>query len=613
MAPPLLALTDIHLSFGGTSLLDGAELSLSQYEKTCLVGRNGSGKSTLLKIVAAMVEPDRGEVFVQPGKTVGYLPQEPDLTMFPTLDDYIHSGLGPNDDHYQATYLLAQLGLSGDLDPSHLSGGEIRRAALVHTLAPSPDIILLDEPTNHLDLPAIEWLESHISKMSSSIIMISHDRKFLENTTNSTVWLDRGQTRKMRKGFGSFETWRDEWLEQEQVEQHKLDRKIAREEDWLRYGVTARRKRNQRRLRALHDLRQSRRDYRPPVSQVEATVASGENSGKIVIDARSVSKSFGDRVIAENFSIRIARGDRLGIVGPNGIGKTTLISILTGLIPADEGSVKLGANLEIVWSDQNRDSLDSDWTLKQALTGGSGDFVEISTSRKHVMSYMKDFLFQPEQSGTPVSRLSGGERGRLILARALAMKSNLLVLDEPTNDLDMETLDVLEEIIGDYEGTVIMVSHDRDFLDRVATSILTVDENKRWTEYAGGYSDMIAQKNLQGGADIRIATENSELTGGRKKNQRNNEQSATVASGKSRKKLSYKQQYALEHLPEQMQSIEDQIAEYREALSDPNLFQKDPDEFARISDGLDQSTKELTRLEEEWLNLELLREELEAG
>ncbi len=613
MAPPLLALTDIHLSFGGTSLLDGAELSLSSDEKTCLVGRNGSGKSTLLKIVAGMIEPDRGEVFVQPGKTVGYLPQEPDLTLFATLDEYVQSGLGPNDDHYQATYLLEQLGLAGNLDPTHLSGGEIRRAALVHTLASNPDIILLDEPTNHLDLPAIEWLENYISKMPSSIIMISHDRKFLENITNSTTWLDRGLTRKMKKGFGFFETWRDEWLEREQTEQHKLDRKIVREEDWLRYGVTARRKRNQRRLKTLYDLRQSRRDYRKPVSQVEATIASGESSGKIVIDARSVSKSFGEKVIAHDFSIRIARGDRLGIVGPNGIGKTTLISILTGVTSADEGSVKLGANLEIVWSDQNRVSLGPDWTLKQALTGGSGDFVEIGTSRKHVMSYMKDFLFQPEQSGTPVSRLSGGERGRLILARALAMKSNLLVLDEPTNDLDMETLDVLEEIIGDYEGTVIMVSHDRDFLDRVATSILTIDDNKRWTEYAGGYSDMLAQIKLQSGADRQPQTENSRAPVSRKRKRLDSGKTAANVSGKNKKKLSYKQQYALEHLPDQMQSIEDQITKYKESLSNPNLFQNDPDEFARISENLEQSTDELAKLEEEWLKLELLREELESG
>ena len=472
MAPPLLQLKDIALTFGGTPLLTGVELTVAAEERLCLIGRNGSGKSTLLKIAAGLVEPDRGERFVQPGATIRYLPQEPDFAGATSTLAYVEAGLAPGDDAYQAPYLLQQLGLSGDEDPEKLSGGEARRAALARALAPSPDILLLDEPTNHLDLPTIEWLEAELASRRSALVLISHDRRFLSNLSRVTVWLDRGQARRIERGFSAFEAWRDEVLAEEERDQHKLDRKIVAEEHWLRYGVSGRRKRNVKRLAGLHALRDQRRDYRGVAGKAALTAATGEKSGALVIEAKGISKSFGERAVVSDFSIRVQRGDRIGIVGPNGAGKTTLINLLTGALAPDSGTLRLGANIEMATLDQRRESLDDHATLADALTGGRGDHVMVGGKPKHVMSYLKDFLFTQEQARTPLEVLSGGERGRLMLARALAKTSNLLVLDEPTNDLDLETLDVLEEMLGDYEGTVILISHDRDFLDRVVTSVI---------------------------------------------------------------------------------------------------------------------------------------------
>ena len=406
----------------------------------------------------------------------------------------MEAGLGPLDDPYRAITLLNDLGLTGAEDPRKLSGGEGRRAALARVLAPEPDILLLDEPTNHLDLPAIEWLESELSGLRSALVLVSHDRRFLTGLSRATVWLDRGRTRRIDKGFGSFEEWRDVVLEEEERDRHKLDRQIAREEDWVRYGVTGRRKRNVRRMGALAELRQNRRDERRSVGEVKISVSDAGGSGKLVIEAEGVSKSYGERPIVTDFSTRVVRQDRLGVVGANGAGKTTLLNLLTGRLQPDSGTVKIGANVELATLDQGRTSLQPTTTLADALTGGGSDNVIINGSPKHVIGYMKDFLFGPEQARTPVSRLSGGERGRLTLARALALPSNLLVLDEPTNDLDLETLDLLQEMIADYPGTVVVVSHDRDFLDRVASSTLVAEGRGRWTEYAGGYSDMVAQR-----------------------------------------------------------------------------------------------------------------------
>ncbi len=493
-SPPLLTLKNIALGFGRHPLLADVEINVGEGERLALVGRNGSGKSTLLKIVAGEIEADRGERSIRQGTTLRYLPQEPDLSGFSTTLAFVEAGLAPGDDHHRASYLLSSLGLSGDENPAYLSGGEARRAALARALAPDPDILILDEPTNHLDLPAIEWLEDEIARSRSAIVLVSHDRRLLERLSRTTLWLDRGAIRRLDRGFAAFEAWRDEVFAQEERDRQKLDRKIAAELDWVRYGVTARRSRNQGRLRALHDLRRQRREQLRVAGAVKFTVADAKTSGKLVIEASGISKALGGRDLVRDFSIRIARGDRLGIVGPNGAGKTTLLNILTGASAPDEGTVRLGANLAIASLDQRRASLDPTTSLQEALTRTGGDTVTIGNETRHVMSYMKDFLFAPEQAEQPVAALSGGERGRLMLARALATPSNLLVLDEPTNDLDLETLDLLQEMIADYAGTVILISHDRDFLDRTVTSMVAAEGDGHWIEYAGGYSDMLTQR-----------------------------------------------------------------------------------------------------------------------
>ena len=410
MPPPLLLLHDISLTFGGTPLLTGARLAVAAGDRICLVGRNGSGKSTLLQIAAGLVQPDDGERFAQPGATISYLPQEPDPTGFATALAYVEAGFGDaadRADRHRALYLLKALGLSGEENPAALSGGEARRAALARALAPLPDILLLDEPTNHLDLPGIEWLERELAQMRAGIVLISHDRRLLETLSRATVWLDRGVTRTLDQGFSSFEAWRDTILEQEESEQHKLGRKIAMEEDWLRYGVTARRTRNQRRLAELHALRRQRREHRRAAGSVRLDAAQAEMSGRLVAEAIGIGKSFDGRTIVRNFSTRIMRGDRVGIIGPNGAGKTTLLNMLIGVLPPDTGAVRLGANLAPVVLDQRRESLDPEQTLAEALTGGGGDNVTVAGQSRHVVGYMKDFLFRPEQARTPVRRPVG--------------------------------------------------------------------------------------------------------------------------------------------------------------------------------------------------------------
>ena len=601
--PPLIQLRDIALTFGGTPLLEQAELSLSAGERVCLVGRNGSGKSTLLKIAAGLIAPDRGSRFAQPDATIRYLPQEPDFAGFATALAYVQAGLAPGDDPHQANYLLEQLGLTGEENPARLSGGEARRAALARVLAPSPDILLLDEPTNHLDLPAIEWLERELSERRCGLVLISHDRRFLENLSRVTVWLDRGRTRRLEIGFGEFEARRDEILAQEELEQHKLDRKIVAEEHWVRYGVTARRKRNVRRMAQLQALRKSRRDYRGAAGNAEIAAAEAEKSGTLVIEAKEISKTFGDRPIVTKFSARIFRGDRIGIVGPNGSGKTTLLSLLTGTLAPDSGRMRLGANIQMAALDQDRESLNPDWTLREALTGGSGDTVSIGGQSKHVIGYMKDFLFLPEQARTPLRALSGGERGRLMLARALAKPSNLLVLDEPTNDLDLETLDVLEETLADYSGTVILISHDRDFLDRVVSAVIAPDGNGRWIEYAGGYSDMLAQR----GADLAPKRQAARPVAVEAVS------NADAAQKQAKRRLSFNEKYALDNLPKEMAALEAAIGTLQAKLDDPGLFARDRKAFDEASAALARAQAELSAAEEKWLALEMLREEIESA
>jgi ABC transport system ATP-binding/permease protein len=601
MAPPLVQLGGIALTFGGTPLLEGVDLTVATGERVCLVGRNGSGKSTLLKIVAGLVEPDKGTRFVQPDATVRYLPQEPDLTGFATVSAYVAGGLGPHADGHAARYLLEQLGLTGAENPVELSGGEARRAALARVLASDPDILLLDEPTNHLDLPAIEWLERDLAGRRAAIVIISHDRRFLANLSRTTVWLDRGKTRRIERGFSDFEAWRDEVLAQEERDAHKLDRKIVAEEHWVRYGVTARRKRNVRRMAGLEALRRQRREARRATGTVAMTAAEAERSGALVIEAKGISKSF-DRPVVTDFSFRIERGDRIGIVGPNGSGKTTLVSLLTGALAPDAGTVRLGANIQMATLDQGRESLDPNWTVTEALTGGRGDTVMVGGQAKHVVGYLRDFLFAPEQARTPLRALSGGERGRLMLARALAKPSNLLVLDEPTNDLDLETLDVLEEMIGDYAGTVLLISHDRDFLDRIVNAVLVPEGNGKWLEYAGGYSDMLTQR----GADVRKSAAKPAAAPPRKSAER-------PAAEPARRKLNFNEKHALETLPARMATLETQVKRLNERLADPALYARDRAAFDKATAALSTAQAELAAAEERWLELELLRSELEGS
>jgi ATP-binding cassette subfamily F protein uup len=605
MAPPLLLLQDIRLTFGATPLLEGAELSVGPGERLCLVGRNGSGKSTLLKIAAGLVEPDGGSRFLQPSVTIRYLPQEPDLRGFATTHAFVEAGLAPGDDPHRARFLLETLGLTGDEDPARLSGGESRRAALARTLAPDPDILLLDEPTNHLDVAAIEGLEQTLAAMRSAIVLVSHDRRFLDNLSRATVWLDRGTTRRLEQGFSEFEAWRDKVLEEEEIDRHKLDRKIAMEEHWVRYGVTARRKRNQGRMRALQDLRTARQRARAnrPVGDVGLAVQEAQLSGKLVIEAENVAKSYGDRPIVRGLTLRVERGDRIGIVGPNGAGKTTLLNLLTGVLPPDAGTVRLGTNIAPATLDQRRDSLDPETTVAETLTNGRGETVSINGETRHVVGYLRDFLFRPEQARSPVKSLSGGERGRLMLARALARPSNLLVLDEPTNDLDLETLDLLQEMLADYPGTLLIVSHDRDFLDRVATSVVAFEGNAKWTEYAGGYSDMVAQRGYGVGA-LRTSPAKAKPA----------PKSVTApATSKSRRRLTFADQHALKTSPARIEALSGEIHRLEAALSDPDFYRRDPAAFAAAGKALETARAELVRTEEEWLRLELMREEIEGG
>jgi ATP-binding cassette subfamily F protein uup len=596
MAPPLLTLKDIALTFGSTPLLESANLTVHARDRLCLVGRNGSGKSTLLKIAAELVEPDDGERFVKPGTSWRYLPQNPDLSAFADVETYVRDGLVGADDGFRIPYLLDALGLTGREDPSYMSGGERRRAALVRTLAPEPDILMLDEPTNHLDLPAIEWLEGELGSMSAALVLISHDRRFLESLSRRTLWMDRGETRELDKGFAHFEDWRDAFLEQEELDRHKLARKIHREQHWVVHGVSGRRKRNVRRLKELGNLRSELKSAKKVQGLADVTVTEGRSSGKQVAKLTEVSKAFDGRTVIDNVSLRIGRGERIGVVGPNGSGKTTLLKLIMGILDADSGRVELGLNLDPLVIDQNRETLDPDWTLADALTDGGGDSVIVADQSRNVIGYMKDFLFLPEQKRTPVHALSGGERGRLQLARGLRLPSNLLVLDEPTNDLDLETLDLLQEIVADYSGTVIVVSHDRDFLDRTVTRTLAYEGRGKWQIYAGGYSDMIGQRGV--GVQARQAEKTAKAK----------PKTETVQPKLRATKLSYKHKFRLETLPAEMEKIQAEIDRLNTDLTDPKLYAEDPDKFNQTSEALVAAQLKLAADEEEWLKLEMLRE-----
>jgi ATP-binding cassette subfamily F protein uup len=588
---PRLHLRDIHLTLGVTPLLDGAELAVSPGERIALVGRNGSGKSTLLKIAAGQIQFDKGERFVQPGLNIAYLEQAPDFSGFASALDYVAQGLEEHET-YRAEALLDEAKLSPQADPQKFSGGEARRAAIARALAGEPELLLLDEPTNHLDIVAIEWLETRLLDSRAAFVLISHDRRLLTNLTTSTVWLDRGLTRRLDRGFSAFEGWRDEVLEAEELERHKLGRKIKDEEHWMRYGVTARRKRNMRRVGELGDLRAELKTARTTPVNVTMTAQETKPSGAMVVELTKASKSYGERALVKNLSFRLLRGDRLGLVGPNGIGKTTLLKLFTGKLAPDAGEAVFGSRLAAVTLDQFRAELPETTTVSDALTGGGSDYIDIAGEKKHVIGYMRDFLFQPEQARTPIAKLSGGERGRLMLARAFAAPSNLLALDEPTNDLDIETLDVLQEMLASYAGTILVVSHDRDFLDRIATSILFAEGDGTWTEYSGGYSDMVRQR---GSGVVATATAAKETAAPR-----------AERTNAPARKLSYKDQRALDALPGQIAALQAKLAEIEAKLASPL------GDAAALSAQYGVVKQQIETAEEEWLRLEMLKEEMEA-
>ncbi|GGD29715.1 ABC-F family ATP-binding cassette domain-containing protein [Sinisalibacter lacisalsi] len=595
---PLLQLNDISLTFGGDPVFDGLDLVIQPGDRVALVGRNGSGKSTLMKVMAGLVEPDRGARVLPAGISVGYMEQHPDLTGFDTLGDFAASGLAPGEE-YRVARAAEGLKFAPETPCSSASGGERRRAALAKLIAEAPDLMLLDEPTNHLDIEAIAWLEAELEGTRAGFVIISHDRAFLRALTRATLWIDRGKVRRQEEGFAGFEAWRDKIWEEEDTARHKLDRKIKAEARWAVEGISARRKRNQGRVRALQAMREDRAAQIRRQGAAAMALETAPKSGKRVIEAKGISKAYGDKIILSDFSVLINRGDRVALVGPNGAGKTTLLKLLTGEIAPDSGTVKLGTGLEMAVFDQNRTALDDSASLWENLAGdktlrvsGKADQVMVRGQPKHVVGYLKEFLFDESQARAPVSTLSGGEKARLILAKIMAQPSNLLVLDEPTNDLDVETLDLLQEIISDYEGTVLLVSHDRDFLDRVAATTIAMEGDGRATIYAGGWSDYVAQR----GAATGEAPVGKPAAKPKPKPGPGAKKSATPG-------LTFTESHRLETLPAEIDKLTAEIGKLEAFLSDPELFTREPVKFKKGTEALVERQEKLAAAEEEWLAL----------
>ena len=596
---PLIQLNNISLTFGENSVFSNVNLVVNRADRIALVGRNGCGKSTLMKVLAGLLEADSGSRIMSPGTNLSYMEQDPDMRKFSTLGDYASSSLTSNETYKLEAFSNGlKLNLSSPVVSA--SGGEKRRASLAKLLAEEPEIMLLDEPTNHLDIEAIFWLEAELRRVKSAFIMISHDRAFLRALSKSTIWIDRGETRRQNKSFEAFEDWRDRLWEEEDLARHKLDQKIKTEARWAVEGISGRRKRNMGRVRALKSLRSDRSSQIIRQDVASMVLEANTKSGKQTIVANKISKSFKSNKIITDFSLKVASGDKIAIVGPNGAGKTTLLNLLTGKIKPDKGTVKLGTNVLTAIFDQNREVLNLNSTLWESLTDsseteviGKGDFVNVRGTPKHVVGYLKDFLFSENQLRSPVSSLSGGEKARLVLARIMAKESNLLVLDEPTNDLDIETLDLLQELIAEYDGTVLLVSHDRDFIDRVATTTIAINKNEV-VVYAGGWTDYLAQVGNQ------LAPEESEQKKIVKVKNINN-----LKPKKERLEgLTFTQAHRLKALPENIEKIENEIIKLTELLSDPDLFLKDSKKFSKLSLCLVERQELLSQLEDEWLNLE---------
>ena len=593
---PLLQLTGISLTFGGDPVFDGLDLVVQPGDRVALVGRNGSGKSTLMKVMAGLVEPDHGEVVVGPGMTVGYMEQDPDMGTFATLGDFAMATLDPGE-MYRVERAAGGLKFDPARPVATASGGERRRAALARLMAEAPDLMLLDEPTNHLDIEAIGWLEAELKATRAAFVLISHDRAFLRALTRATLWIDRGIVRRQEKGFEDFEAWRDALWEEEDQQRHKLNRLIRAEGRWAVEGISARRKRNMGRVRRLQDLRAERAGQIRRQGTAGLALDSGTKSGRKVIEAVGIAKCFGDRTILRDFSLTVMRGDRIAVVGPNGVGKTTLLNLLLGAEEPDAGTVTLGTRLEVAVFDQARAQLDLDATLWDSLTGdpalqvgGRSDQVMVRGAPRHVIGYLKDFLFDEAQARAPVRSLSGGEKARLLLARLMAQPSNLLVMDEPTNDLDVETLDLLQELLDDYDGTVLLVSHDRDFLDRVATATVAMEGDGRATVYAGGWSDYRAQRP----SDIAERPEKPKPSKAKPKRD----------AGPKKPDLSFVERHRLEELPAEIDRLGAEIARLETLLADPQLYSREPAKFERATAALVERQTKLAAAEDEWLMLE---------
>ncbi|HKL45401.1 MAG TPA: ABC-F family ATP-binding cassette domain-containing protein [Roseovarius sp.] len=600
---PLLQLSDISLTFGGDPVFKGVSLVVQPGDRVALVGRNGSGKSTLMKVMAGLVEADSGARVVTPGISVGYMEQHPDMSGFSTLGDFAASAL---DDAESYRVEMAAEGLK--FDPSTpvatASGGERRRAALAKLMAEAPDLMLLDEPTNHLDIEAIAWLEAELKQTRTAFVLISHDRAFLRELTRATLWIDRGIIRRQEKGFESFESWRDKVWEEEDQARHKLNRKIKAEARWAVEGISARRKRNQGRLRNLQAMRADRAAQIKRQGAAAMALESGPKSGKRVIEAHNISKAYDGNIILSDFSIRIQRGERIAFVGPNGVGKTSLLKMLLKEIEPDSGTVDHGTNLMPAVFDQARARLEPEMTLWDSLTGdkdmrvsGQADQVMVRGNPRHVVGYLKEFLFDEQQARAPVKSLSGGEKARLLLAKLMARESNLLVLDEPTNDLDIETLDLLQELLDDYDGTVLLVSHDRDFLDRVATTTIAMEGDGRATVYAGGWTDYQSQQ--------RAGSEDwSDKNKAKTRNYSQKPKQGKAPEKTGRGGLSFTEKHRLEALPAEMAKLEAEIGKLEELLADPQLFTREPIKFQKATEALSTRQGALQSAEDEWLTLE---------
>ncbi|MCW6529894.1 ABC-F family ATP-binding cassette domain-containing protein [Sphingomonas lycopersici] len=584
MAAPILAYEDLGVVQGAGWLFRHLDLYIQPRDRLALIGRNGAGKTTLLKLIAGRIDADEGRRTIVPGTKVILLEQEPDLTGFATLADYVLSAPDAPQ-HFEAEAIAGQLGIDLTRDAGTASGGERRRAAIVRALAQSPDVLLLDEPTNHLDIAAIEWLEDWLQRFNGAFVVISHDRTFLTRLTRQTLWLDRGSLRRAEIGFGGFEAWTDQVAAEEQRAAEKLDAKLKIEEHWLQRGVTGRRRRNQGRLTKLKEMRAERAAMMGPQGTAALAMANDDARSKVVIDAEHVTKAYGDRPIIRDFTFRVTRGDRIGLVGRNGAGKSTLLKLLTGELEPDSGKVKLAKTLDAIVIDQQRSLMAPDKSVRQVLADG-GDWIEVLGVKKHVHGYLKEFLFDPSIADAKVGSLSGGERSRVLLAREFARPSNLLVLDEPTNDLDLETLDLLQEVIADYDGTVLIVSHDRDFLDRTVTVTLGLDGSGQVDAVVGGYEDWERQR--------RRRPEPKKAAPAR---------AAPPPPPQPRVKLSYKDQRDYDQLPARIEALDAAIARDEAALADPGLYARDPAAFDRLTKAIGAAREEKEAAELRWLEL----------